>query len=105
MSDQIINNKCCICYKKNIQREAEQYCVECQDYYCTPCADMHKMFLPSSIEHKLLDKGDFGTSGLATDLPSLPTQRCNVHPSKLLEVFCKTHDEVICTLCVVQKHR
>ncbi|XP_045187962.2 E3 ubiquitin-protein ligase TRIM33-like isoform X2 [Mercenaria mercenaria] len=103
-SDEIIDTKCCVCAGKNIIRQAEKYCVECQDYYCIPCTDMHKTF-PLLGGHKLLDKAEFSTHGLQTSLPSFPTERCQIHKAKLLDMFCKNHDEVVCATCVAINHR
>ncbi|XP_053401568.1 uncharacterized protein LOC123540683 [Mercenaria mercenaria] len=103
-SDGIIDTKCSVCAGKNLTREAEKYCVECQDYYCIPCTDMHKAF-PSMRAHKLLDKADFSTHGLQSSLPCFPTERCQIHKAKLLDMFCKNHDEVVCATCVAINHR
>ncbi|XP_053402492.1 uncharacterized protein LOC128557894 [Mercenaria mercenaria] len=103
-SDEIIDIKCCVCAGKNIIRQAEKYCVECQDYYCIPCTDMHKAF-PLMRGHKLLDKADFSTHGLQSSLPCFPTERCSIHKAKLLDMFCKNHDEVVCATCVAINHR
>ncbi|XP_053389313.1 uncharacterized protein LOC128552306 [Mercenaria mercenaria] len=103
-SDEIIDTKCCVCAGKNITRQAEKYCIECQDYYCIPCTDTHKTF-PLMREHKLLDKSDFSTHGLQSSLPSCPTERCQIHKAKLLDMFCKNHDEVVCATCLAINHR
>ncbi|XP_053402503.1 E3 ubiquitin-protein ligase TRIM33-like [Mercenaria mercenaria] len=103
-SDEIIDIKCCVCAGKNITREAEKYCVECKDYYCIPCTDMHKAF-PLMRGHKLLDKADFSTHGLQSSLPCFPIERCSIHKAKLLDMFCKNHDEVVCATCVAINHR
>ncbi|XP_053402802.1 uncharacterized protein LOC123539327 [Mercenaria mercenaria] len=103
-SDEIIDTKCCVCAEKKITRQAEKYCVECQDYYCIPCTDTHKTF-PLMRGHKLLDKSDFSTRGLQSLLPCFPTERCHIHKAKLLDMFCKNHDEVVCATCVAINHR
>ncbi|XP_045156496.2 uncharacterized protein LOC123522989 [Mercenaria mercenaria] len=103
-SDEMIDTKCSVCAGKNITREAEKYCVECQEYYCIPCTDTHKAF-PATRAHKLLDKADSSTHGLRSSLPSFPTERCPIHKAKLLVMFCKNHDEVVCATCVAINHR
>ncbi|XP_053402030.1 uncharacterized protein LOC123540358 isoform X2 [Mercenaria mercenaria] len=103
-SDEIIKTKCSVCAGKNITQEAEKYCVECQDYYCIPCIDMHKAF-PALRAHKLLDKAAFSTHALQSTLPCFPTERCLIHKAKLMDMFCKNHDEVVCATCVALNHR
>ncbi|XP_060600004.1 E3 ubiquitin-protein ligase TRIM33-like, partial [Ruditapes philippinarum] len=102
-SDELIEIKCSVCAGKNITREAEKYCVECQDYYCIPCTDMHKAF-PAMRGHKLLDKSEFRTKRTLTSLPIYPTERCPIHKAKLLDIFCENHDEVLCATCVAINH-
>jgi hypothetical protein len=102
-SDEIIHIKCGLCTHKNRTREAEKYCVECKDYFCSSCVGIHK--LASMKGHQILDKGDFKSLGPDGALPSYPTQRCNVHPLEVVTVYCKDHDEVICGLCVAFYHR
>ncbi|XP_060573265.1 uncharacterized protein LOC132731157 isoform X1 [Ruditapes philippinarum] len=104
-SDEFVNFKCCLCEKKNITKEADTYCVECQDYYCSPCTDLHKMF-PSAVgEHHFIDKSSFNTSNLHKSLPSFPVEKCEAHKTKLLDMYCADHDDVVCATCIAIKHR
>ncbi|XP_045210557.2 tripartite motif-containing protein 66-like [Mercenaria mercenaria] len=92
---------CCPCGEKNIK--AEKYCVECQDYYCLPCIDIRGRF-PSMREHKLVDKADFGQSDVMTLSLSSPTDRCPIHKARLLDMWCKNHDKIVCATCATLKH-
>ncbi|XP_060573281.1 uncharacterized protein LOC132731171 [Ruditapes philippinarum] len=104
-SDEFVNFKCCLCEKKNITKVADTYCVDCQDYYCSPCTNLHKMF-PSAVgEHHFIDKSSFNTVSLQKSLPSFPVERCEAHKTKLLDMYCADHDEVACATCIAIKHR
>ncbi|XP_053388419.1 transcription intermediary factor 1-beta-like, partial [Mercenaria mercenaria] len=103
-SDEIFDFTCSPCAEQNKNREAVRYCVECQDYYCQSCTDMHKMF-PAMRGHKLLNKADFNSSSHQQNLPQVPTERCNVHKTKVIDMYCRDHDEVCCTSCVAENHR
>ncbi|XP_060574256.1 E3 ubiquitin-protein ligase Midline-1-like [Ruditapes philippinarum] len=103
-SDEFVNFKCCLCEKKNITKEADIYCVECQDYYCTPCTDLHKMF-PAMSTHQFIDKSSFNTVSLQKSLPSFPVEKCEAHKTKLLDMYCADHDDVACATCIAIKHR
>ncbi|XP_045156436.2 E3 ubiquitin-protein ligase TRIM33-like [Mercenaria mercenaria] len=103
-SDEFMDTNCCVCAGKKITRKAENFCVECQDYYCIPCTDTHKTF-PLMRGHKLLDKSDFSTHFLLSSLPCFPTERCKIHKAKILDMFCKNHDEIVCVTCVAINHR
>ncbi|XP_053388418.1 uncharacterized protein LOC128551543 [Mercenaria mercenaria] len=103
-SDEIFDFTCSPCAEQNKNREAVRYCVECQDYYCQSCTDMHKMF-PAMRGHKLLNKADFNSSSHQQNLPPVPTERCHNHKTKLMDMYCRDHDEVCCTSCVAENHR
>ncbi|XP_060565229.1 uncharacterized protein LOC132724392 isoform X3 [Ruditapes philippinarum] len=103
-SDEFVNFKCCLCQKKHITKEADIYCVECQDYYCTPCTDVHKMF-PAMCTHQFIDKTSFNTVSLQKSLPSFPVEKCGAHKTKLLDMYCADHDDVACATCIAVKHR
>ncbi|XP_053382668.1 uncharacterized protein LOC128546058 [Mercenaria mercenaria] len=103
-SDEIFNFKCTPCAKKNKNREAVKYCVECQGYCCRSCVDIHEDF-PTLEGHQLLDKSDFKSTGITTDLPDLPTVRCKIHTVKVMDMYCENHDVVGCTSCMALSHR
>ncbi|XP_060573283.1 uncharacterized protein LOC132731173 [Ruditapes philippinarum] len=103
-SDEFINFKCCLCQKKHITKEADVYCVECQDYYCTPCTDVHKMF-PAMSTHQFIDKSSFNRVNFPKSLPSFPVERCEAHKTKLLDMYCADHDDIACATCIAIKHR
>jgi hypothetical protein len=103
-SDEFVNFKCCLCEKKNITKEADIYCVECQDYYCSSCTDFHKLF-PLMSTHQVIDKSSFNTVSLQKSLPCFPVEKCEVHKSKLLDMYCADHDDVACATCIAIKHR
>ncbi|XP_060586141.1 uncharacterized protein LOC132741893 [Ruditapes philippinarum] len=103
-SDEFVNFKCCLCEKKHITKEADIYCVECQEYYCTPCTDLHKLFSSMST-HQFIDKSSFNTVSLQKSLPSFPVEKCEAHKTKLLDMYCADHDDVACATCIAIKHR
>ncbi|XP_045163694.2 uncharacterized protein LOC123528014 [Mercenaria mercenaria] len=43
--------------------------------------------------------------GSTSSIQCFPTEYCSVHSDRLLEKYCKTHDEVICSICVSLSHR
>lgn len=104
MSDEIVTNKCLVCAKKNKRTEADKYCVDCKDYYCKSCADIHTI-IPAMDKHELLDKRSFKSFRNDGLLPCFPTQRCSIHPSKVVDMFCKDHDDVACATCIALSHR
>ncbi|XP_045198819.2 uncharacterized protein LOC123553136 [Mercenaria mercenaria] len=105
-SDEFIDYACSPCTKKNRKSEAVKYCVECQEYLCTSCVESHNSFSALS-GHSLLGRSQFGTSGVigARNLPSVPTDRCKVHTTKLVDMYCANHDTVGCSVCFNINHK
>ncbi|XP_053396819.1 uncharacterized protein LOC128556284 [Mercenaria mercenaria] len=103
-SDEIFNFKCSPCLANNRTREALKYCVECQGYCCKECTDIHNG-LPGLKGHTLLDKSNYKSSRLTAGLPAIPTERCSIHETKIVDMYCGNHDEVGCTTCMALNHR
>ncbi|XP_053397526.1 uncharacterized protein LOC128556416 isoform X2 [Mercenaria mercenaria] len=99
-SDEIGDFQCLTCTNKT----AVKYCVECQGNCCQVCVDTHSRF-PTLKGHTLLDKSNCQTPGVPAKLPEVPTERCRIHTIKLLDMYCKDHDEVGCTTCMALDHR
>jgi hypothetical protein len=83
---------------------AVKYCVECQGYCCQSCVDTHSRF-PGLKVHTLLDQSNDTVQGTLITLPTMPTERCATHTIKLVDMYCKDHDEVGCSTCMTLKHR
>lgn len=103
-SDEAADFSCSPCAETGRIRQAVKYCVQCQDYYCQACTDNHASF-PALRRHTLLDKTYSVSSGRQTVLPSVPTERCKVHQTKIIDMYCPTHDDVGCTTCMALEHR
>ncbi|XP_045195966.2 uncharacterized protein LOC123551249 [Mercenaria mercenaria] len=104
MSDEIFSFKCSSCLANNRNREAVKYCVECQGYCCQSCADMIHM-MPALKGHTLLDGSNYKSSSLHSGLSAVPTERCSVHETKIVDLYCGNHDEAGCTTCMALNHR
>lgn len=103
LSDELITLKCNVCAMQNRTKDAEKYCTECQEYYCIPCSDMHKM-LAMLKGHNLLTKEDFHGPVHQGSLPHIPTERCTKHTFKVLDMYCEDHDVTFCASCIAD-HR
>ncbi|XP_045196117.2 E3 ubiquitin-protein ligase TRIM33-like, partial [Mercenaria mercenaria] len=103
-SDELFSFKCSPCLAINRNREAVNYCVGCQGYYCQSCADVIHM-MPGLKSHTLLDNSNYKSPGLRAGLPAVPTERCSIHETKIVDMYCGNHDEVGCTTCMALNHR
>ncbi|XP_060576728.1 uncharacterized protein LOC132734050 [Ruditapes philippinarum] len=92
--------KCSACKEQNKNTSADKYCVDCQDYYCSECLKLHET-LPALKSHKLLntDEDKIG------QLKMIPTEKCERHHFKTVDMFCQNHDEVGCATCMATDHR
>jgi len=93
---------CTPCSKDSIHAEAAVYCVECRECLCQKCFNFHQR-LSGLILHKVLDKAGMQAGG-AADVTLLPKDTCDVHPGKLIVVYCADHDALCCVECVVEGH-
>lgn len=115
-NSEVVGINCSACAKNGNGNYAEKYCVECQEYFCKACIQMHGNFsmlsthsllVISEIECDHRTPGDHAgdTTGApllatpSTTLLQLPTERCTKHPAKVIDMYCKTHDVVGCSVC------
>ncbi|XP_060584114.1 uncharacterized protein LOC132740269 [Ruditapes philippinarum] len=105
-SDEVIDYACSPCTKRNKTNDAVRFCVECQEFLCSLCVDNHNSF-SALTGHILLDKSQFGSLGGSTapNVLPLPTERCKVHLTKLVDMYCANHDAVGCSICLNIDHR
>ncbi|XP_060583260.1 E3 ubiquitin-protein ligase Midline-1-like [Ruditapes philippinarum] len=97
-SDIIHDFSCSPCSENKNNSEAIYKCVECKTFLCAKCRDGHNQFVKG---HKVVDvrAKDIGGS-----LIHWKGYKCEEHPDKMIEMYCKTHDEVYCPVCIL-KHR
>ena len=88
------------CEQCNEQCTAVSYCSVCSAFLCESCTLVHKTlnFLKS---HKI--------KSLESGRAYLPVKKdkilpCSQHPDKSLELYCKTCQCLVCTLCIVASH-
>ncbi|XP_045169721.2 transcription intermediary factor 1-alpha-like isoform X2 [Mercenaria mercenaria] len=103
LSDETFDLLCSPCKRKHINKEADKYSVDCSDYYCSICVKFHED-IPALSGHKILDKGQF-QHGTSQALPMVPTERCDRHNYKPVDMYCKNHDDVSCSTCMAVEHR
>ncbi|KAL4235254.1 hypothetical protein ACF0H5_006892 [Mactra antiquata] len=106
MSEESFDFICTTCDKNyNKIVEAVRYCIECRGYCCQACTDGHKLF-PTLRNHTLLDakQGD-QTGSQQPRLPEFPTERCSLHKGKIVDMYCKEHDDVFCSTCIATSHK
>lgn len=99
-SDNWNENPCSPCAKEGRNVAAVKYCVDCNENICGKCVSDHNKFAMMR-GHQISDKLSTETG---KKRPELPTQRCDKHGGKLVDVYCSKHDEVGCATCIAVDH-
>ncbi|XP_060587036.1 uncharacterized protein LOC132742315 [Ruditapes philippinarum] len=103
LSDELFDVLCSMCKNKGTNTEGEKFCVDCHDYFCRNCVQVHNV-VPVLVGHKVLDKSQV-KSGTSIGLPRAPTERCDRHSHKHIDMYCQNHDKVGCSTCMAVDHR
>ncbi|XP_060560228.1 uncharacterized protein LOC132720194 [Ruditapes philippinarum] len=102
-SDELLHLLCSPCKRKQRNKEADKYCADCHDYYCSDCVKFHED-IPALSGHKILDK-DQVKDGISGIFPEIPTQSCERHGFKAVDMYCQSHDNVGCSICMAVDHK
>lgn len=103
-SDEPVNNPCKPCSDAGIPKEATSFCVDCGELLCQKCLLDHNKF--STLKsHQIVGVSQYEVSKRQSKVVSLPTERCEAHHGKLIDMFCEDHDEVCCAVCIAVQHR
>jgi len=81
------------------------YCKDCREYLCEGCFTVHCR--PSVTRHHvLLDKTSMPRDVKSQNaVKDVCTEQCVKHERKILEYFCRTHEELGCSVCMTTQHR
>ena len=94
---------CTPCSKDDKDAEAEFFCIECGEYFCTACIKYHNRFTMMKA-HEVLDKAGMVTLGPQQHGPVLTTERCVIHRGNTIDTYCPVHEEVGCGTCIALNH-
>ena len=117
LSDEILNVLCSMCKHQDRNTEGEKFCLECEDYFCAKCVDIHNK-VPLCARHNMLDKDqaksdkghiklDKGHVKLRSSrfLVKAPTEICDRHSHNHIDMYCLYHDNVGCSTCMEIDHK
>ena len=89
-----------VCSLEDCQGEAVMYCTVDQEYLCQTCADEHAVGRFSK-KHETVCIEEANVKKPTTEKSHHP---CGLHPNQLLDMYCKTCDEIICYACMKRDH-
>lgn len=98
-SDEYHDVTCLPCSREKRNVSALKYCVECTSYMCEMCLNQHNRFGMMNSHHIV------NIESVKELKDELPVQRCNTHHGKLLDMYCRLHDEACCAVCAALNHR
>ena len=89
-----------ICSLEDCQGEAVIYCTVCQENLCQTCSDEHGAGR-FTRKHKTIATAE--TKGKVTS-STKSHHPCGRHPNQMLDMYCKTCEEIICYACINTEH-
>ncbi|XP_063418489.1 uncharacterized protein LOC134701287 [Mytilus trossulus] len=100
MATKEIATFCDICLIRDLNKLAEEFCPQCEEVFCGDCRNHHKIS-KSSKSHQTISIDKYNK------LPSFIkniSHNCEEHDC-FLEVYCKSHDSLCCTRCLISSHK
>ena len=94
-----------ICQNCDDEENAVSSCRVCAIFLCDFCEKAHKK-TKSTKEHTIysLDEMRRSNNDIASVLPE-KVEMCPTHPTKPLELYCKSEEMLICQDCIIRKHK
>ena len=89
-----------ICNVCDSDSAAAFFCLQCDIKLCGSCFKVHSK-LPSSLNHVVKELRSLTAEQLAADR-RFP---CTNHQEEAAELYCTSHEELICFLCAASTHR
>ena len=92
--------RCYLCQDRHITKQAEEYCLRCEEVLSVDCIDHHRLSKASNT-HQTIPTSEY------TNLPIFIQQikqYCDDH-GDISEFHCPTHDVACCKRCITPGHR
>ncbi|VDH97272.1 Hypothetical predicted protein [Mytilus galloprovincialis] len=89
---------CGPCSVDDVTKNAWRWCTSCEEGLCEDCEHVHRRS-KSSRNHQVISIDDY------SKIENVSISQVCEHHGENLEWFCKSHDEVLCVVCVPSKHK
>ncbi|XP_052079892.1 uncharacterized protein LOC127718037 [Mytilus californianus] len=89
---------CGPCRFDDVTKDAGRWCTNCEEGLCEDCENVHRKS-KTSRNHQVISLEDY------RKIENVSISQVCEHHGENLEWFCKTHDEVLCVVCVPSKHK
>ncbi|XP_045199095.2 uncharacterized protein LOC123553451 [Mercenaria mercenaria] len=95
---------CTPCSRERKDVEATNYCPDCDEKLCSMCVAQHKKFQILKT-HKVLGVHEAPVMEAPVQEKQKLADTCEHHASKLIDLYCTSHDEVGCAACIAINHK
>ncbi|VDI43859.1 tripartite motif-containing protein 2/3 [Mytilus galloprovincialis] len=89
---------CGPCNVDDVTKKAWRWCTSCEEGLCENCEHVHRRS-KSSRNHQVISIEDY------RKIENVSISKICEQHGENLEWFCKSHDEVLCVVCVPSKHK
>ena len=84
---------------------ATDFCRDCGKFVCSKCTELHQLWVDFTA-HKIVSVSEVQSEAASlTPVKKKKVAYCPKHTEKVLEIYCETDDELICTSCTIRLHR
>ena len=94
-SDITYEFSCSNCNDTGENTKAIYKCVNCETFLCVTCCDGHNKFVKG---HTIVD---FDAKDKGWNVKNSSIFTCEEHEGKSFDVYCKWHDTVCCSVCLL----
>ncbi|XP_053395674.1 E3 ubiquitin-protein ligase TRIM33-like [Mercenaria mercenaria] len=92
---------CQPCHGEDDEVPAEDYCENCNEYFCSSCLKVHRKMAVTK-NHVIKSKADMPRTNVQSDPCVEP---CDIHRTEIVKYYCHQHDSVGCGDCMVIDHK
>ncbi|XP_053373905.1 uncharacterized protein LOC123531123 [Mercenaria mercenaria] len=100
-SEETLCKPCQPCLENDKVIDSMLYCIECEEYLCEKCVEMHRG-VKLSKKHKLVPKETPDEHG--KELKINKKEECPIHLNEFIEWFCISDDKLCCPICKATEH-
>ena len=83
---------------------ATRFCRDCGKFICDKCTEMHQTWEEYST-HQIVTIQSVQADAASFIPPKKKVLYCQKHKEKLLEIYCETCNELICSNCTIRLHQ
>ena len=83
---------------------ASGFCRDCGKFICDKCTEMHQTWEEYST-HQIVTIQNVQADAASFIPPTKKVLYCQKHKEKLLEIYCETCNELICSNCTIRLHQ